>query len=125
MWIKNTGAAQAKEAVLPYLRDQLRCNVTANGVRNRVHYAEFLNRVIVIYREHVRDTERAGTIQIFPANTCNHLCAYLLRGTVPNAPVIRTPCLFFTFVAPRPNCPPLRAITPTAAASARSTPSGR
>src|ERR1700722_13929489 len=79
MWIKNTGAAQAKEAVLPYLRDQLRCNVTANGVRNRVHYAEFLNRVIVIYREHVRDTERAGTIQIFPANTCNHLGAYLLR----------------------------------------------
>ena len=35
-------------------------NLTANGVRNCIHQAKFLNRFIVINREHVTDTEGAG-----------------------------------------------------------------
>jgi hypothetical protein len=69
----------AKGAALLYLHDQLRSNLTANGVRNCIHQAKFLNRFIVVNREHVRDTEGAGVIQFFRADTCNHLRAYLLR----------------------------------------------
>ena len=47
----------AKGAALFYLRDQLCCNLTTNGVRNSIHEAESLNRFIVINREHVGNTE--------------------------------------------------------------------
>ena len=65
---KHSGVANGAAPL--YLRDQLRRNLTANGVRDCIHEAEFINRFIVINREHVRDTERAGVIQLLPANTC-------------------------------------------------------
>ena len=36
-----------QEVLLGYLRDQFRCNLVANGVRNCIHQAKFLNRFIV------------------------------------------------------------------------------
>jgi hypothetical protein len=36
-----------QEVLLGYLRDQLRCNLAANGARNCIHQAKFLNRFIV------------------------------------------------------------------------------
>jgi hypothetical protein len=80
------GSGVAKEAARLDLRDQLHRNVTADGVRNCIHQAEFLNRSIVIDCQHAGDTERAGVIQLFPANACNHLRAYLLRRMHCGAP---------------------------------------
>jgi hypothetical protein len=60
---------RAKRAALLYLHDQLRSNLTANGVRHCTHQAKFLKRFIVIDREHVRDPERAGVSQFFRADT--------------------------------------------------------
>ena len=56
-------------------RSAIRCNVTAHGIRNCIHQVESLNRLIVINREHVRDTEGACVIQSFPPNARNHLRA--------------------------------------------------
>ena len=54
----------AKGAALLYLRDQLRANLTAYGVGDCIHQSKFLNRLIVINRQHVRDPKGAGVIQL-------------------------------------------------------------
>ena len=76
-----------------------------------------LHRLVVVDRQHVKGTEGAGVIQVFAANACDHLRAYLLCRMHRRAPNTaqgsryQNKLSLFPFVARRTAGAPVRAIS--------------
>src|ERR1700760_2894569 len=59
----------AKATTLFYFRKQLCSHLPAYGVRDGIYQLKFLDCLVVINRQHIRDTKSARFIQFFAADT--------------------------------------------------------